>query len=61
MGSFIEHGGSFINMGRFTFSIFVFYNFFYQFIILTSFLCFRNKDKLIKLEVFLQIFIKKKQ
>ena len=40
---------SFINMSRF----FVFN--FCQFIVLTSFLCFRNKDKLIKLWVFLEI------
>ena len=40
---------NFINMGGF----FVFN--FCQFIVLTSFLCFRNKDKLIKLGVFLKV------
>ena len=47
--SFIEHGNSFINIGRF----FVFN--FCQFTVLISFLCFRNKDKLIKLELFLKL------
>ena len=48
-GKFYRTWGSFINMGRF----FVFN--FCQFTILTSILCFRNKDKLIKIVVFLEV------
>ena len=48
-GKFYRTWFSFINIGMF--SVFNFC----QFTVLTSFLCFRNKDKLIKLRVFLEV------